>query len=195
MLAGYQQEKIWGPAIRLWHWALVFSVTAGWLLGEFRSFSTMQWHMYAGYTTGTLLLIRVYLGFAGPSVSRFTALMVKKSDTKIYLRKMFVKQPGGEPGHNPIGALSVIAMLSLLAIQVISGLFSEDDGLFSEGPFANTVSDAAVLSFTSVHSLNSRAILVLVGLHISAILYYLIWKKENLTRAMITGWKLVKKPQ
>ncbi len=189
----YQLVKIWDPMIRIWHWALVASVVSGWLLGEFRTFSTVQFHMYAGYTTCCLLLFRIYWGFAGPSAVRFSALAVTRASIRKYLDNMFVRQPSGVPGHNPIGALSVIAMLLLLVTQVITGLFSEDDGLFFEGPLAYKISDGLVLKMTSLHSFNSKVILFVVIVHVCAILFYLIWKKENLIRAMFTGWKLVKR--
>jgi len=189
----YQKQKIWDPLIRAWHWLLVVSVISGWLLGEFRSFSLIQWHMYAGYTTGVLLLIRVIWGFIGPPPVRFSALIVTPAKLKTYLSKIFLRVPSGVPGHNPLGALSVIAMLVLLTTQVGTGLFAEDDGLFSEGPLSNMVSESWVLKLTSVHHIVSELLFAVVVLHVAAILFYLLWKKENLIGAMITGWKMVKK--
>ncbi len=172
---------------------LVFSVVSGWLLGEFRSFSTMQWHIYAGYTTGTLILLRIVWGFIGPPPVRFRALAVGPSTLKNYAGKMFQREPSGVAGHNPVGAISVILMLVLLSVQVMTGLFSEDDALFFDGPLANTVSGSIRTTLTAYHHLSAKAILVIVLLHVSAILFYLLWKRENLVKAMITGWKIVRK--
>ena len=189
----YEAQKVWDPAIRIWHWLLVITVTSGWLLGEFRSFSIMQWHMYAGYTTGALLLLRVVWGFVGPSPVRFRSLAVSPSRLSDYMGKMFRREPSGIAGHNPIGALSVILMLGLLSLQVLTGLFSEDDALFFDGPFASAISGSTRTTVTAIHGVLSEIILVVVILHITAILFYLFWKKENLIKAMFTGWKVVKK--
>lgn len=189
----FELQKVWDPAIRIWHWLLVFSVTSGWLLGEFRSFSIMQWHMYAGYTTGVLLLLRILWGFIGPPPVRFSALAVTPSRLVQYARKMFRREPSGVAGHNPIGAISVILILSLLSLQVVTGLFSEDDALFFDGPLAGSVSSSARITFTSVHHISSEVLLIVISLHVAAILFYLLWKRENLVRAMFTGWKLVRK--
>ena len=55
------------------------------------------------------------------------------------------------------------------------------------------MSEATVNRLTWWHNLNANIILVLVLLHVGAILYYLIWKKENLVKPMITGWKQVRR--
>lgn len=189
----YEQRKIWDPLIRIWHWLLVISVVGGWLLGEYRDFDTIAYHMYFGYTTGGLILFRIVWGFVGPAPVRFRSLAVSPASLARYAGSMFQRKPSGVPGHNPVGALSVIAILIALAVQVVSGLFSEDDGLFSEGPLAGYVSSATRLTLGSIHHTTSEVILVLVGLHVSAIIFYQVWKRENLVRAMFTGWKTVRK--
>jgi len=194
-LALYRKEKVWDPFIRTWHWLLLVTVVSGWLLGTFRTFSIMQWHMYAGYATGVLLLFRIYWGFAGPEPVRFRALWVTPSRLFAYLSRIHRPEPSGVAGHNPLGALSVIAMLVLLLIQVGTGLFAEDDALFHEGPLSSMVSDSLVLRFTSLHHITALALQWVIGLHVAAILFYYFWKKENLVGAMIHGWKTVKRPE
>lgn len=189
----YEHRPVWGSTVRVWHWLLVISVTSGWLLGEFRSFTLMQYHFYAGYVTGSLLLIRIVLGFFGPQDMRFSALAVSPAALVAYAKNVFKRRPSGVAGHNPLGALSVIAMLILLSVQVITGLFSEDDALFFEGPLAGTIPDSLQLTFISIHNIVSEILLYLIGLHVTVILFYLIWKKENLVSAMLTGRKLVKR--
>ena len=73
------------------------------------------------------------------------------------------------------------------------GLFSEDDGLFSAGPLASEVSGATVRLMTKFHNINAKVILGLVALHLVAVTFYLIWKRENLITPMLTGWKWVRK--
>ena len=184
---------VWDLTTRVWHWALAISVTVGWCLGEFRSFSTVEWHFYFGYATGSLLAFRYAWGFVGPAPIRHSTLLMSIFDVFHYLRCLKEPAPSGMPGHNPLGALSVFAILFALTIQVISGLFSEDDGLFSAGPFATEVGDEVVRKMTLVHNFGARVVLGLLGLHVVAIIFYAFYKRENLTFAMITGRKLVRR--
>ncbi len=190
---GYRREALWDPVTRVWHWALAASVIAGWSLGEFRTFSVMQWHIYLGYLTGCLLLFRYVWGFIGPEPIRHRTLFASLRGAPAYVRQVGQRRPSGTRGHNPLGALAVIAMVLALTAQVLTGLFSEDDGLFFSGPLASEVSSDTVLSMTGYHNLFAKVVLALVGLHVAAILFYLVWKRENLIAPMLHGWKWVRK--
>ncbi|MFT5658561.1 MAG: cytochrome b [Gammaproteobacteria bacterium] len=189
---GYHLEKIWDPVTRLWHWALALSVCAGWGMGKFMTFSTIEWHFYCGYCTGGLLIFRCIWGFFGPAPIRFKRLIPSVSSTISYLKKMGGRTPSGSPGHNPVGSLSVIAMILLLGTQATTGLFVESDDFFEYGPLVAYVSSDVVGSMTWIHRLVADGILIIVVLHVSAIVFYLCWKKENLIKPMMTGWKWVK---
>ena len=188
-----ERQPVWDPCIRIWHWALACSVTAGWLIGEYREFDTIRWHFYAGYTTLGLLAFRLLWGFVGPAPVRFSGLLRSLRDIPAYLGHAFDRKPGGSPGHNPLGALSVIAMLMVLTLQATTGLFAEDDGLFSQGPFSHLLDSSQVVTVTAWHHYGATAILVLVALHLAAVAFYRIWKREDLVMPMITGKKWVRK--
>ena len=191
-MEGYRREAVWDPVTRLWHWLLAASVVTGWALGEFRTFSIMQWHIYLGYLTGTLLLFRYAWGWAGPSPVRHRTLLASLRDIPAYVRQVGRRRPSGLAGHNPIGALSVIAMVLALTAQVVTGLFSEDDALFYSGPLASEVSSDTVGTMTSYHNLFAKVVLVLVALHVAAILFYFVWKREDLVTPMLNGRKWVR---
>ncbi len=189
---GYQREKTWDPVTRVWHWILAAAVIAGWCFGEFLSFSTIQWHFYCGYVVIGLLLFRILWGFVGPNPVRIRALFFTPKQIVDYLKTLGRRAPSGTAGHNPLGSLSVIAMILLLMTQATSGLFIESDDFFEYGPLAHLVSEATVSRLTWWHHTFAKLILIVVGLHVLAILYYLIWKKENLIIPMVTGMKWVK---
>jgi len=84
----------------------------------------------------------------------------------------------------------VIALLTVILIQALTGLFADDD-IFFQGPFAKYVSNSTVALLTSIHRFNQYLIFALVGLHIAAISYYYFVKRENLIRPMITGDKSI----
>lgn len=191
-MKGYTLKKIWDPVTRLWHWALVLSVTVGWGFGEFMDFSTIQWHFYIGYFIGALLLFRIVWGFIGPEPIRLKQLFHSPSATINYAKNITKRKPSGTPGHNPIGSISVLLILVLLATQVSSGLFNESDDFFESAPLAEYVEDETIDLMTWVHSWNSKFILAVVIAHVLAIVFYKIWKRENLVKPMFTGWKWVK---
>ena len=191
----YSYQYVWDAPIRIWHGLLIVSVIAGWLLGEFRTFSIMQWHFYAGYCTGGLLLVRIIMGFSGPRTVHFSALVSGPRTTIDYMKSLFQTQPSGSFGHSPMGGLATIAILLCLAWQVTTGLVSVDNDLFFEGPLADWVSSSTNRIATRFHHYGAQAVLVLFVMHVSIMLFYKFWKNENLVIAMITGKKLVKTPR
>jgi cytochrome b len=192
-LSDLQREKIWDPVTRLWHWILVLAVGIGWGFGRFMSFDTIEWHFYLGYLTLGLILFRCLWGFIGPAPVRIPALLPKPAELWRYLRHLGRRQPSGTPGHNPLGSISVMLMLLAIGAQAITGLFIVSDDFFESGPLASYVSEATVNRLTWWHHLNADIILALVLTHVGAILFYLLWKKENLVKPMLTGWKWVKR--
>lgn len=156
------------------------------------TFDTIDWHFYLGYTTLGLLLFRIIWGFVGPTPIRFRAYIHTPQKTWQYLKNIGSRSPSGSLGHNPMGSLSVIALLSSITLQAVTGLFIESDDYFESGPLAGFVSETIIKELTGWHHLNAKILLFLVGLHLFAILFYLLWKKENLIKPMISGWKWVK---
>ncbi|MFT5741856.1 MAG: cytochrome b, partial [Gammaproteobacteria bacterium] len=143
-MKGYKQEKIWDPVTRLWHWVLVVAISAGWSFGKFMSFDTIQWHFYIGYFVLGLMVFRYLWGFVGPQPIRYRALIPGFSETIQYLRNIGKRKPSGSAGHNPVGSLSVIAMVLIITAQASSGLFVESDDFFESGPMVQYVSEATV---------------------------------------------------
>lgn len=193
MLQGFELEKVWDPVTRLWHWVLVLAVSIGWSFGKFMSFDTIQWHFYIGYLILGLMLFRFLWGFIGPATVSYRAIIPTPAALIAYLKNIGRRQPSGARGHNPVGSISVIAMLISITAQGVTGLFIESDDFFEYGPLAGYVSEATVSRLTWWHHFNADVIMVLVGLHVAAILFYLLWKGENLIKPMISGWKWVKR--
>jgi cytochrome b len=176
--------RVWDLPTRLFHWALAICVVLGIVFVKIGG-NAIQWHAYCGYTALALILFRVIWGFVGSWHARFANFIPSPSKLIAFLRG----QVDGGLGHNPLGALSVIALLIIVLIQALTGLFTDDD-IFFQGPFARYVSNSTVALFTSIHRFNQYLIFVLVGLHIAAISYYYFVKRENLVGPMVTGDKL-----
>jgi cytochrome b len=93
-------------------------------------------------------------------------------------------------GHNPLGALSVLALLGLFGFQALTGLFATDDIAFN-GPLYRALSSGWNDEITSWHRLTEWFMYGLVGLHVATVFFYTLVKKDNLIKPMVTGRKTV----
>lgn len=176
--------KVWDLPTRVFHWALVAAVVTLLVTGNVGG-NWMVWHMRAGYLVGALLLFRLVWGVGGGHWSRFTTFVPSPSRLLAHVRG----QSGAAAplGHNPLGALSVLAMLAVLLAQVASGLVSDDEIAFT-GPLYAFVSGQISSWATWYHKDVGKLILLgLVGLHVAAIVFYQTVLKKRLVRAMVTG--------
>ena len=173
--------KIWDLPTRLFHWLLVALIAFSWWSAEEEHF---DWHIWSGLAIMSLLIFRILWGLVGSSTARFANFVRGPRQVFAYLRDM----KGWRPiGHTPLGALSVIALLGTLAVQVGLGLFSIDkDGLY-EGPLAYLVSLDQSEEIADLHEDWFNIILVLIGLHVAAILIYRLVLGKKLIGPMLTG--------
>ena len=91
-------------------------------------------------------------------------------------------------GHNPLGALSVMALLGVVALQATAGLFGNDDSTFF-GPLYALVSRETSDALMDLHEAGAGLVMALVLLHVAAIVYYARVRREKLVKPMLTGWK------
>lgn len=187
-----EKRRIWALPIRLFHWALAGCVIAAWIIGENLSFTNISTHFLLGYMVGGLVAFRILWGLFAKGPTSLKALFPAPKQVKAYMGGMTRRAPSYWPGHNPVGALAVLALLTSLILQVVTGLFIESDDFFDGGPLADMVGDKLQGTLTFLHHLNSKILLALIIAHVGAALFYLIWKRENLIGAMITGRKEVK---
>lgn len=187
MATGVHRVRVWDLPTRLFHWLLVVLVVTSFATGKIGG-NAMNWHVYSGYSILALLLFRIAWGFVGGRESRFAAFVKGPRAVVHYASTLFSKNASAHAGHNPLGGWSVILMLASLATQAVTGLFSSDD-IFVEGPLAAKVSGATVALATRIHRYNEWVLIALVATHVAAILFYLIVKRENLVRPMVTGRK------
>ena len=175
--------RVWDLPIRVFHWLLVICIAGSFVtinLGD----EFIQWHAYFGYSILTLLIFRIVWGFVGSTHARFASFLPTKKAIFDYLS-------GSSPcvlGHNPIGAISVFALIFVLCVQVFTGLFVDDEVSF-QGPLAKYVSGSISSFLSEIHEGNQVVIYTLIAIHIAAIWYYKKFKGENLIKPMISGDK------
>lgn len=184
--------RVWDPALRAFHWLLAGLVIANWLLGKFGP-TVMTLHFWFGYCILTLVIFRIVWGIIGPEPARFSSFLRGPSAIWAYMRHLPRRRPSLTPGHNPMGAVSVVAILLVLLWQVGTGLVMDPDDFINVGPLADQVGRDVNRAAVGWHDLGSNLIFALVVLHIAVILFYRVWKHEDLVRPMITGWKWVRK--
>ena len=144
------RKRIWDLPTRVFHWTLsvaVIGLIATGLGG------VMEWHFRLGYTVLALLLFRLLWGFVGGRWSRFASFFYGPGSVVAYLRGR--AHPDHVIGHTPLGALSVFAVLTVLAVQVGTGLMADDE-ISAAGPLTRFVSGDVVSLATGWHEDRAR---------------------------------------
>ncbi|MCP5159122.1 MAG: cytochrome b/b6 domain-containing protein [Gammaproteobacteria bacterium] len=177
---------VWDLPTRLFHWILVALMLVQWWTAE--QSSSMDYHIWGGYTVLTLVLFRLIWGFVGSDTVHFSDFVRGPGTALAYGKALLRGETPLYLGHNPMGGWSIIAMLVLLLIQAGTGLFANDD-IMVEGPLYAWVSKDTSDWLTSVHHFNFNLLLAVIAMHISAVLFYLLVKRENLIHPMLSGRK------
>ncbi|WIT12063.1 cytochrome b/b6 domain-containing protein [Paucibacter sediminis] len=168
-----QRPLIWDLPTRLFHWLMVLSFAGAYLTAESERWRLL--HVSLGYTLAGLVAFRVLWGLIGSRHARFASFVRGPAAVARYLRSLLQGRPEHHAGHNPAGALAVLALLGLSALLTASGwaTYNELGGDWLE----------------EAHELIANTMLALVGLHIAAVIVSSRLHRENLVAAMITGRK------
>ena len=169
---------IWDLPIRLFHWLIVALFAVSWWTAEN---DRADLHIWSGIAVLTLLIFRILWGFVGSSTARFVNFVRGPRAVFGYLRGQW-----SGIGHNPLGALSVVALLGLLFVQVGLGLISTDEDGLVEGPLASLVSYSTSEEAVDLHEDLFNVLLIFIGLHLAAILFYRL-RGKGLIGPMVTG--------
>jgi cytochrome b len=173
-----RRQPVWDLPIRLFHWLLAALIGFSWWSVKYHH---TDWHLYSGFAILTLLLFRLLWGVVGSSTARFTSFVRGPAAIRDYLRGRWTGI-----GHSPLAALSVLAMLAAVAVQVGLGLIAEDeDGIYA-GPLANLVSVDTSDQARHLHEALFNVILGLIILHVAAVIFYQL-RGRKLIAPMITG--------
>jgi cytochrome b len=160
--------EVWDLPLRLFHWLLVLAIAVAFLSSEEDS-PLNHWHVLSGWVAGILFVFRLAWGFVGGEHSRFVDF-VRPSRIGGHIGALLHGRAEPELGHNPLGGLSVLVLLALIAVTVWTGAFGGE-------------------SAEDIHELVGWTLLAFIGLHIAAVLVMSLLQRENLARAMVTGSK------
>jgi cytochrome b len=174
---------VWDLPLRVTHWAMVFAV-AGCFATHYAGIEWFAWHRRCGYVVLVLAVFRVLWGIVGTQHARFASFVRGPRTVLQYLRGRVARPVG----HNPLGALSVLALLALMLLQASTGLYANDE-IMNTGPFYGWIAPELSNRITSLHRYSSDVLLVLVAMHLAAIAWYALVRRERLVPPMFTGRK------
>ena len=177
-----QRIPLWDLPVRLFHWLLVIAIAAAVITANIGG-NAMVWHGRIGLFIAGLIVFRLVWGLIGPTYARFSTFLPTPGSIGAYLRGQW-----RGIGHNPLGSLSVLGLLLMVAVQVGTGLFANDDIAF-RGPLFDLVGKGTSDLLTRVHRIAINLLMTLIALHLAAIAFYAHVKKDNLVKPMIRGWK------
>lgn len=180
-------RKVWDLPVRLMHWGLVLAVVGAWLTRELEG-DWFAWHVRCGYAVLLLTATRIVWGFVGTRHARFADFVRGPRAILRYLRGGAGEDGQRIAGHNPLGALMVLALLLMLLTQATLGLFANDK-IMSTGPLFGYVTGETSDRLTSLHEKLFDVIVAAIAVHVAAALFYLWVRRENLILPMITGRK------
>ena len=178
------ERLVWDLPLRAVHWLIALAVAGCWAT-HYAGVEWFAWHRRLGYAVLVLVAFRIAWGFLGTRHARFANFLRGPRAILDYLRG---RAPSPPVGHNPLGALAVLAMLAVLLVQAVTGLYANDE-IMNAGPFYGWVDPGLSNRITGLHRLNSDLMLVLIGLHVAAVAWYVAVRRQPLLRAMITGTK------
>lgn len=179
-MAPSRRVRVWDVPVRLGHGLMVGAVALCWWSAET---GRLEWHRRSGYTLLGVVIFRVYWGFFGSSTARFSAFVRGPRTVLAYLTGSWP----ATPGHNPLGALSVLALLVAMMVQITLGLFAVDLDSIESGPLSLYVSFETGRVAAAWHETVFNILKGLIVLHVGVIAYYLVVRRENLVAAMCHG--------
>lgn len=183
-----RRQRVWDGPTRAMHWLLVVFLGVCWWTGMHNQ---LEYHLYSGYAVLWIALMRLYWGFFGSSTARFTHFVRGPVGILNYARTLHHRDTAHSYGHNPVGAISVLAMLAMVLAVVGLGLFAVDvDGLYS-GPLSSYVTFKGGRHLAHLHYQWFEYLLAVIALHIAAVAFYFVYKRQNLVSPMISGSRTV----
>jgi cytochrome b len=168
-----QRVLIWDAPVRAFHWLMVLSFAGAWLTAE-----SERWrlaHVTLGYTMAGLVGFRILWGLVGTRHARFATFVRSPGAVARYFDSLLHGRPEHHAGHNPAGALAIVALLLLAVAVTASGWASYNE--------------VAGHWLEELHEAAANVMLGIVGVHVAAVLLSSWMHRENLVGAMISGRK------
>lgn len=169
----FRSILVWDVPTRVFHWLLALSFVGAYLTAESERYRDI--HVVLGYTLLGLIAFRLLWGFFGTRYARFRSFLFKPGEIVAYSLSLLKGKPAHYVGHNPLGSVSIWLLLALGILSGVSGVI-----LFE---------DIGGEAMEELHEVTSDAMLAVVLIHIAGVVVSSLMHRENLARAMVTGFK------
>jgi cytochrome b len=190
---GDSKVRAWDLPTRLFHWTLVALVANAWLTFRYSSEigdPVLFWHRINGYAILVLIAWRLIWGLVGSSTARFSSFVQWPWRAAGYGLDLLRGRDRHFLGHNPLGSYMVLALLAAVAAQGATGLFAVEHNDIMAGPLYRLVAEDTWKWLTAWHTwFYYWVLLVFIGIHLTANVFYRVVKKDPLIEAMVTGVK------
>ena len=165
--------RVWDPFVRIFHWSLLLAFSGAYLLGDDGGVA----HQWLGYTVLGLVAFRLVWGVVGTRHARFANFIPSPRRLLAYTKDLVARREARHLGHNPAGAVMIVALLLTLIATGFTGWLQTTDAFWGSA------------AMEEVHEIFANSMLVLIGLHVAGVVYSGLRHRENLVRAMFTGRK------
>jgi len=190
---GTQSVRAWDLPTRLFHWLLVILIASAWISFEYSEVfndPTLKWHRYNGYAVLVLIVWRLMWGVVGPHTVQFRSFVTGPSKALAFGRAFLARNDPHYLGHNPVAGYAIIAMMGIIGVQGFLGLMSEEHNATTWGPLFFLTSGATREWVTKTHtSLFYYGLLALIAIHVWGAVVHDVFRREGITKAMVTGDK------
>jgi cytochrome b len=165
--------KVWDPFVRIFHWSLVACVLTNYFVND----DGKDLHQWTGYAASVLVTLRVVWGFVGTRHARFADFFPTPARLRAHLTALKAGQADHHVGHNPLGALMMLALMALVFGLGVTGFLQTTDAYWGEAWLQD------------LHALIASTLIAMAGLHAAAAILMGRIERTNLVGAMITGVK------
>lgn len=164
---------VWDIPVRLTHWLLLVCFTGAYITAEEDSYRYL--HLTFGYTMAALVCFRIFWGVIGSEHALFKDFVRGPRAVIRYLRSLLTRSPERYIGHNPAGAMAILALLGLPLIITSLGVAME-----------NHVGGEWV---EEAHGLTANILMAVIVVHVAGVLIESRIHRENLIGEMFSGRK------
>jgi len=179
--------RVWDPLVRVGHWLLAISFFIAYLTED----DFLNLHTWAGYSVTGIILARIVWGFIGTRHARFSDFVYPLSTVVQFLKDTLILRAKRYTGHNPAGGLMILALIVGLLVTTLSGMavYAATDNAGPLAPWLGGSSHFFEEVFEGIHEFFANLTLLLVIVHVTGVVLESLIHRENLVRAMVTGYK------
>ena len=184
---------VWDLPTRLFHWGFAISIIGAFISGER---GALLAHELFGLAALGLLVFRLIWGAVGHETARFRHIIPAPTQLWVYIRQVAARRIDMPiMGHNPLGGLAVIALLTVMGVMAVTGLWTGDDILYDAPLTVIGIAPHLATPMGAWHERLHFLVPLLVVLHIAAILAHRLWLGEKLLTRMISGGEAALMPE